>query len=236
MAPVNSPPVFPLPVLVDDVRPGVARHHVRQAFVLSLVAHVVLIGTLVWFDRAPLTRVDQHITQIALVHDTRAPAAAATEPTTPVTIAATTASPLPSNGSALPAPPVAPLANAPPAPVPQVAPVLAVVAPFTGYDMAFVDTVRSEYLAALNRALQKRPPLYTEEARKRGLEGGATVVFKVDRNGHLLDAVIGQSSGDPLLDAGAIETIRRGDPYPPPPSGLPYNTLELELPVFFRLN
>ena len=48
-----------------------------------------------------------------------------------------------------------------------------------------------------------------------------TAVVSVNRQGRLLDVRIKTSSGEAILDKAAIDTIRRGQPFPPVPAMLP---------------
>jgi protein TonB len=64
-----------------------------------------------------------------------------------------------------------------------------------------------------------------------GRQRGMTYVrFRVDRGGHVLSAAIDQSSGSPVLDAAAMETLRRADPLPKIPADRP-DTIELVVPI-----
>ena len=54
-----------------------------------------------------------------------------------------------------------------------------------------------------------------------GATGAATVSFAIDRSGRLVSAGLARSSGSPALDAEAVATVRRSNPFPPPPAGVP---------------
>ena len=60
---------------------------------------------------------------------------------------------------------------------------------------------------------------YPDGARTRGATGTAVVSFSVDATGRVRRAAVAQSSADPDLDAEALATVYRCDPFPPPPQG-----------------
>lgn len=60
---------------------------------------------------------------------------------------------------------------------------------------------------------------YPEAARARRAAGTAVVAFSLDRSGRLQRASLARSSGDADLDAEALATVSRCDPFPPPPQG-----------------
>jgi protein TonB len=62
---------------------------------------------------------------------------------------------------------------------------------------------------------------YPSAARSRHLEGKVDTQFAMARDGTLLGVWVRTSSGQAVLDREAIETIRRSQPLPPIPQGLP---------------
>lgn len=211
---------------------GVASSGLPAALILSLAAHAVLIGTLIWFDHATQTRAGVHVTEIALLDDrgTTATPAAASLPTVPAMAPHTPAKKAPP-----PATPAAPTTPAQPAQ-------LAVTSAITGIDTTPIDTtrldtttvdaMRSEYARALADYLRGKvhtPP----DAGARGLEGRSIVTFTLDRSGNVLAARVSGSSGEPLLDRAALVAVTANSPLPPPPAALPFTVLEIDLPVLF---
>ncbi|MCG2842821.1 energy transducer TonB [Sandaracinobacter sp. RS1-74] len=73
---------------------------------------------------------------------------------------------------------------------------------------------------------------YPGAARARREEGVAYVRFRMNRQGQLLSVEIARSSGSPLLDRAALDTVRRAQPFPPIPDDRP-DTLELSVPIEF---
>jgi periplasmic protein TonB len=62
---------------------------------------------------------------------------------------------------------------------------------------------------------------YPNAARAQHLEGKVDTQFAISRDGTLLGVWVRTSSGQPVLDREAIETIRRAQPLPPIPPELP---------------
>lgn len=69
-------------------------------------------------------------------------------------------------------------------------------------------------LARLRRALR-----YPREARRERLRGEVRVAFTVSRNGAVGAIRVVRSSGSPILDQAAVETVRRAAPFPAIPDG-----------------
>jgi len=76
---------------------------------------------------------------------------------------------------------------------------------------------------------------YPPEARERGEQGVVYLRFAMDRHGKVLSSGVQRSSGFDDLDEETLELIQRSQPLPPPPSTVAGNTLELVVPIQFRL-
>jgi len=76
---------------------------------------------------------------------------------------------------------------------------------------------------------------YPRMARKRGFEGNPVVAFTLGRKGELVDLKIIEASNYDLLNEAALETIRRGIPYPPIPEPLGKNSISFNLPISYVL-
>lgn len=76
---------------------------------------------------------------------------------------------------------------------------------------------------------------YPRQAERLRQQGVAYVRFSVDRQGHASNIRLGTSSGHALLDAETLDTVRRGNPMPPPPADLPGDPVEVMVPVAFSL-
>lgn len=75
---------------------------------------------------------------------------------------------------------------------------------------------------------------YPAEAQRRRQQGVVRLRFRMDRDGHVLDATIAGSSGLPVLDREALATLHRAEPLPPIPADRP-DTLEVLVPIEFLL-
>lgn len=76
---------------------------------------------------------------------------------------------------------------------------------------------------------------YPHAARSNGHEGVANVSFTIDRSGKVISVHLDKSSGSDLLDQEAIEVLNRASPFPTPPSDVPNLTINLSLPIQFRI-
>lgn len=73
---------------------------------------------------------------------------------------------------------------------------------------------------------------YPDAARPARLVGRVLISFAMSREGKVIDVWVDQSSGQPILDDAAKNTVLRAQPLPPIPAGLP-SVLTLSLPVDF---
>lgn len=93
---------------------------------------------------------------------------------------------------------------------------------------------QSQYLREL-MAWLARHRVYPSEAKKHKLEGVVQVRFAIDRDGHLLSAVVHRSAGTDVLDRAALDVLRRADPMPKFPKALERRRLSVTLPIDFSL-
>ena len=82
-------------------------------------------------------------------------------------------------------------------------------------------------MAHLNRA--KR---YPAGGGRRAAE--ASIVFTLDRRGHVVSYNVKRSSGHPAFDDAALAMMKRADPVPAPPPIIADDGLSFEVPVQFR--
>jgi periplasmic protein TonB len=117
---------------------------------------------------------------------------------------------------------------------PQSAPVTAALpaAPAPGQDEERAAVVLATWERALSARLEsvKRYPLGAH-----GEKGVAAVAFRIDRNGHVLNSRITQSSGSATLDEAALATLKRADPFPLPPSGISDEMLTIKTTIRYKL-
>lgn len=77
---------------------------------------------------------------------------------------------------------------------------------------------------------------YPRAARRRVQEGIPHVRFRLDRQGNVLTLQLAQSSGYALLDQEALDMVERAKPLPAIPPEISGATLEVIVPVRFRLD
>lgn len=75
---------------------------------------------------------------------------------------------------------------------------------------------------------------YPQEALLRRYEGTGKILFRIDRNGRLLEVAIRTSTGWQVLDRAAVDQVRRAAPFPPIPDELP-DELVVSLPLEFLI-
>ena len=75
---------------------------------------------------------------------------------------------------------------------------------------------------------QMRPPSYPSYSRRNNQTGKVMIDFTVDASGRVSAARVISSSGWPLLDAEAVQTVKS---WKFPPGG----TMKLQRPIVFRL-
>lgn len=127
--------------------------------------------------------------------------------------------------------PIATTTTAPP-PAPAVTSIATTGSPT---DTTAIDDARRRYLAALGPLFRKHL-VYPVAAQSRGLEGQALVSLRIARDGSVQALTIRRSSGEPLLDDSALATVRRAEPLPPLPAGLPEAALDVNVPLSFGLD
>jgi protein TonB len=72
--------------------------------------------------------------------------------------------------------------------------------------------------------------VYPSPARRAGIQGTTELAFTIHEDGHISAVTIQKSSGHPILDEAAIETIHAAAPFPRPPA-----PARLAIPIAFRL-
>lgn len=131
--------------------------------------------------------------------------------------------------------PVVP-AQAQPAPIDPGPPVIETRAPrsIAGPAAARLSSNIPPDWEALILAHLERFRRYPARARAARQQGVAHVRFRMSRAGEVLSASLRQGSGSDALDRAALETLKRAQPLPSIPEGLP-DIVELTVPVEFLL-
>jgi protein TonB len=108
--------------------------------------------------------------------------------------------------------------------------------PLHDENLAFPES-RPDY-SALARAVRdgidaaKRYPLL---ARQAGIEGRTLLKFKLLRSGAVIELRVLESSGHAMLDQAAMGAVKRAAPFPEQGSGISGESIEVILPIVFRL-
>jgi len=76
---------------------------------------------------------------------------------------------------------------------------------------------------------------YPASARARHETGTAELAFTLDRNGKLVTSRILRTSGSAALDQETIDTVRRAQPFPPPPPNMPGDAFDFTVPIRFNI-
>jgi TonB family protein len=71
-------------------------------------------------------------------------------------------------------------------------------------------------------------------AEARGAQGVVNLTFSIDRHGAVVSSRIVKSSGSAVLDAEALDLIKRAAPLPPPPADIADSELSFIVPIRFR--
>lgn len=132
-----------------------------------------------------------------------------------------------------------PAESPPPAPEPDRASQTASASPASApaSSMAPVPTPPDQMTARFQRALLGHIAhyrQYPDAARRDRAQGTVQLMFEMQRDGTVTDIWIKSSSGNRMLDVAAVETIRRAQPLPKIPSGLP-DHLNIQMPLAFDL-
>ena len=90
-----------------------------------------------------------------------------------------------------------------------------------------MGTTHTDAVAAIRAALE-RAKYYPLIAKRRGIEGTATVEFSVDIKGMPENIKIIQGSGSDILDSAALATVTRGAPFP-------HSIRTIKVPISFKL-
>jgi protein TonB len=98
----------------------------------------------------------------------------------------------------------------------------------TGNAALAADYARRNY-TYIQRRIRDRL-VYPSPARRAGIQGTAELAFTIHEDGHVSAVTIQKSSGYPILDEAAIETVRAAAPFPRPPA-----PARLAIPIAFRL-
>jgi protein TonB len=169
-------------------------------------------------------------------------------PPQPTAVAAAPPPPLPAKPTPQPSPSPAPLPQVAMAPVPQPTP----GTPGTGTGRGGPGGVGQgeagaghgiigngsgpgdDYLERVWRHV-RRFVRYPEVEKKGKKEGTGRVMYRIGRDGTVLEAAITESTGYPALDQAILDALHRASPVPPPPSDYPGTDVQVDSPFDFHL-
>lgn len=146
----------------------------------------------------------------------------------------------PSASQPRPAEPVIAPRQADPVAPPSVAaieappPVAAPVPPAPSRPAIDETRLMQTYGSEISREIQ-RYQRYPVVAQRRGWEGTAEVLLRIAADGSVVSIEIGKSSGREILDAEAVNMVRRASPLPQAPDSLRGRELSVTIPIVFRL-
>lgn len=95
------------------------------------------------------------------------------------------------------------------------------------------NAARSNYPGLVRRKLG-RSLRYPRSARRKGLAGEVTVGFTVQSSGAATGVRVVRSSGSPILDKAALETVGRASPFPRIPASTGKTRWRFTIPLTFR--
>ncbi len=104
--------------------------------------------------------------------------------------------------------------------------------PKKAQDSAYMDP--RDYLNSIRLRIENKKR-YPSEARKKQVEGKATVRFIITREGELKELKISRSARNIYLDRAAIEAVKKAAPFPSPPLTLFPAPLQIEITIVFEL-
>ncbi len=95
------------------------------------------------------------------------------------------------------------------------------------WEVFITNIAESDFWGIAASGLQRYPPL------GRGVQGVVSLAFSINRHGNVVSSRIIKSSGSALLDAEALDPIKRAAPLPPPPAEIADSELSFVVPIRF---
>lgn len=132
----------------------------------------------------------------------------------------------------VPSPAIQQAAVQPPPPV--AAPAAPVAPPAAKADPAVDRTLSTSYEKSLSDLI-KRKEKYPDRARRQHWQGTVVVALSLSAEGNVTDISVVESSGKEILDAAALEMVRRASPLPRAPEGLRGKERAVRIPIAFKL-
>jgi TonB family protein len=92
-----------------------------------------------------------------------------------------------------------------------------------------------KFLASVRKKIESNKK-YPFSAMSAGIEGRCGVYIAISMDGKLENVEIHDSSGNELLDNAALESVRNSSPFPPIPSDIGRNRIEMSIYLVFTLS
>ena len=77
--------------------------------------------------------------------------------------------------------------------------------------------------------------IYPLSAKKNLIQGNLLIIFRLDRNGNLIECNVDQSSGHETLDIHALKAIKMANPFPPFPENITVQFLTIHASFTYQL-
>lgn len=99
---------------------------------------------------------------------------------------------------------------------------------------ALQNKATNDYYNQIKRRMLKFHKFPLASKRKKQ-EGVVKISFIIDKSGKVIEKTIAQSSGYKRLDAAALKTLTKANPFPPIPDSIGKDTISLIIPVNYTL-
>jgi TonB family protein len=96
------------------------------------------------------------------------------------------------------------------------------------------DALYYPYATIIKERIQ-RHWTYPVAARERHVQGDLLIIFRLERNGHLVNSRIARSSGYQILDSASVKAIELASPFPPFPETIPVEFLNINASFTYQL-
>jgi TonB family protein len=96
------------------------------------------------------------------------------------------------------------------------------------------DTLYRPYAATVKERIE-RHWIYPVAARESYIQGGLLIIFRLERNGRLVNSRIARSSGYRVLDNASVKAIELASPFPPFPETIPVQFLNINASFAYQL-
>jgi periplasmic protein TonB len=96
------------------------------------------------------------------------------------------------------------------------------------------DTRYASYVTMLKERIQQYWS-YPMTAREEYMQGDLLIIFRLERNGNLVNSRIARSSGYQILDNESIRAIEMASPFPPFPETIPVEFLNINASFAYQL-